>query len=366
MNLHPRAGIYFHVDGTGFPLKENGKLVPDRIANLAQWDDVIMDLGCVSDHLDIMQALRAAKPHIRLHAYVVMKAWNNPHGPAFFQKFWQLVSNTNGFLTTTEKQWWSFSNVNVANLVTMDALRGLIQSYVTADGWDETFLDVLIPRLWSATQGPETLDWKGMGFTSENDFLVDWRTNGPGLVKSLQPCTTNYGVGFPGVAEGNMTEEFDHDWARWITSPMVGALHLGFPSAWITSSPHSYDPEDPYNLKNHRFGIGSALLFGGYYSDGRYEGDNEWTRTRVSDRRWFPAELVHPRNGMGWLGPEQNAAMQTSNGLWVRHFDFGVVVVNPTRGPLSVYFPDRYRPIGGVAKKGWNVPPRDALIMERV
>lgn len=363
---NPRVGVYSSLRGNGFPLYEDRVYNRGRISKLARWDDVIIDLGCMAEYPETSTLLQQDSPNIRLHGYVVLSAWNNPAGPEFFKKIWTTVTDTNGFLITTTGKWWSFSNINVANTATMDALADLILKY--AAGWDGIFIDLLIPQLWSAKQaGVEVLDWHAMGFLSEEAFLSAWKTNAQLFVRKLKTSgnqvTTNYGIGFPGTTDGNMSEEFERDWNRWISSTREGALHLGYPSAWITSHPFGYKPSNPENKRIFRFGLGSACLFGGFYSFGRYESDTQWCVDRLNF--WYP-EYSHPQRGKGWLGEPVSVAGQDGAGLWSRTFDQGLVLVNPTPQAHSVYLDTLYRPIGGPAKKAWSVPPHDALILEAI
>lgn len=354
------TGSYSSMGGDGFPFLQNGTIQEGIVAAQAKFDHVIMDLGSVDAHPEVKDALRAANQDLKLHAYVVLKAWDNPNGPRFYKDVWNAVKTTNGFLTCTNGQWWSFMNINVANRACMEWLADLILA--ASSEWDGIFIDLLIPQLWSAAQyGGETLDWAGMGFRSEQEFLQAWKDNALMFVQRLnrseKPVTTNYGIGFPHVTDGNMYEEFDRDFNRWVVSVKEGELHLGFPAAWLCSAPFTNDPDYAANKRIMRFGRATAALFGGIFSFGRYEGNKAWCTQR--------AKFLYPDYNVE-LGEPEGPAVSNSVGLWYRLYTRGIAIVNPTNTAQSIYLPQRYQPPGAAAKNAFSIPPRDGMIAREV
>jgi hypothetical protein len=381
----PRIGMYSSVDGDGRKyLKADGSLDQQRIDDAAQWSDLILDLGCVEAHPQIRAALKAANPGIRLHAYVVMGTWHNPNGPRFFVEFERLVLETNGVMLGANGKPWYFTNVNCARIETMDAIADLILSYSMP--WDAIFIDVLMP--YHGGDGAD-IGWVQMGYASWPEFQQAWQDGANHLVERLKasghPVTTNYGNGFPLVANGCMREDFPHQFgnpATWETNmvawgPQEGLIPLVFAEpegSWICTAPAgdghgSYNPKDKENERRQRLHDGSACLCGGFGTFGRYEGEDEWREMR---EKFFAPHYRHPQLGAGWLGePLAPAYHVTYSGakavdLWVREFQYGIVIVNPSGVSHSIYLSRRYRAINGPVKDAFSIPPRDAALLEAV
>ncbi len=96
--------------------------------------------------------------------------------------------------------------------------------------------------------------------------------------------------------------------------------------AFSSGVPSKYSP--PW--QGVRYGIAAALMGNGYYAadNGVYDGET------TTNRRWFD-EFDNAGRGVGYLGhPVASAAgnPQTgawSNGVWMREFQYGVVLWNP-------------------------------------
>jgi hypothetical protein len=67
----------------------------------------------------------------------------------------------------------------------------------------------------------------------------------------------------------------------------------------------------------------------------------------------------------GWLGEPRGPWRVTERGLYVRDFDFGMILVNPTARWLSYYGTETLRRIGGAWGMAFSVPPNDALFLVR-
>jgi hypothetical protein len=87
---------------------------------------------------------------------------------------------------------------------------------------------------------------------------------------------------------------------------------------------------------------------------------------------WFPEYSVDPQGRpdatgkhVGWLGEAVGSWSKLANGMHVRFFQHGVVLVNPTGGALSVdlLYP-RWKRIGSVnPERVVTVGPTDALFL---
>jgi hypothetical protein len=215
---HPRCGIYASVRNRDPVLTHaDGTVNAENARKLAEWDDVVADLGPMVEQPQIAAALRAANPGIRLHAYVVMKAYNWPG--AFFQEMLRTVTALDGYLYATDGSMWRDSNINTARPDVVDAVARVIAEYLgypTADAdrstalrgdrrdsgsgkvsasvtpspdqtggggseivsatspplFDGLFLDVFCPGMPNATASG--VDWRRAGFDTEQAFQDAW------------------------------------------------------------------------------------------------------------------------------------------------------------------------------------------------
>jgi hypothetical protein len=350
---------------------------PDRIAALAKYDRVVIELGTLNLYPEIVARLRQVNPWIHLDAYVVMQWWQS--GIPFFRDFAKIVNDTNGVMVNDVGKFWAWSNVNLARTETAAQLSELILDNVEDFGdWNGIFIDILV----TALHGQTDVGWRQMGYSSYEEFEHLWNKNSEDFVFRLlqggRPVSTNYGNSFPGLSHGNMREAFPTQFGGTWESNMVGTernpgqLNLKFAdprAGWICSGFKGYDPASPENQRIMRYHDASACLSGDYGSFGRYEWDEEWKAKR--HLFWAP-HYVHPQRGKGWLGEPTGAAyhvtMQKDKpvDLWVRKFAHGVAIVNPSSKAHSIYSEKPLRPIGGVAKTGRSVPAHDGLLLEAV
>lgn len=370
---YPFDGVYSSMRGHGEPLD-----TPEARHKLALRDNVVLDLGPGSQNPQILQSLREANPNIRLHAYVVLKAYNWPG--AFFQEMLKAVQDTDGFIYIERStRTWDFTNINLARPATVEAIASIINRYA-ALMWDALFIDILIPELLSAAQdnGMSPLDWKRMGFKTENDFLLQWKIGAAMLISKLnkRPISTNYEIG-TAETNGHVEEGFYRLSGTWekAMKKLWGAPHADPVASWLCAQPAmdstgDYNPDNPENQRISRFVGGSSCLGNAYGGFGRYENDSLWLKRRLDFI--FPWMSVTPRGHAdlkmehkGWLGENIGPYVKLPEGLYWRDFEHGQVIVNPTYLPISYRGPERLRAISGIWKKQWSVPPQDALFLVR-
>ena len=77
---YPRLGLYGSIMGDGYPyLLPNGSLDTTTIAQVARYDEVILDINPITPYRpDVLAALRARNPNIRLLAYVLIAIYVLP------------------------------------------------------------------------------------------------------------------------------------------------------------------------------------------------------------------------------------------------------------------------------------------------
>lgn len=364
-----RTGFYGAVRGDGSPYIVGGKLDDLLIQHTARFSDVALDLGCIEQHPEIRNALRAANPKMTLHAYVVMRWWGvDQYSPAFFREFNRIVHATNGICWGTDGQPWGVSNVNLAQPETVRQLAAIITQY--AEPWDAVFLDILVPIM---PVGQTDIDYQRSGYPTMSKFAEAWNAGALAL-RDLIPksVSANYGGVQPPSYNGPVFENFPYlpPWANGWEGVMKLAREHSYAeprTIWIVGNYHSLDPLDPVNHQRARFYHGSALLVDGAIGGfGRYE-----------NKDWNPGWVeAHP--SMWWkdfeleIGTPESPAFHLIDSnlkrvdLWVRNYSKGVVVVNPSQRAHSIYFARRYRPANGAVKDSFSIPAGDALIAEVV
>jgi len=105
----------------------------------------------------------------------------------------------------------------------------------------------------------------------------------------------------------------------------------------------------PADLQRMRFGLAITLLGDGYF--GFDEGDG-----LHGQLWWFPEYDAD-------LGSAKGTAQMRDDGTWLREFDNGVVVVNPTDKDSTVEFPTIYKDVStGISSSHFVVAPEDGRI----
>ena len=108
----------------------------------------------------------------------------------------------------------------------------------------------------------------------------------------------------------------------------------------------------PTELQKMRFGLAITLLGDGYFGFDRGDG--------LHRQLWWFTE--YDAN----LGLAKGDAQQRSDGIWIREFENGVVVMNPTSRESTVEFQDTYKDVSTNASGSqFVVPPKDGRIFLR-
>lgn len=258
-----------------------------RIEQQARYDTVVLELASMRENPDIVAALRAANPGIKLIAYVVMKI-NPAWGGAFFTDLWRALKDLEGFLYNVDGNWWRDSNINTARPEVVDAVARVIAKYliggdasaagavpirsgrhsaVAGDASAQTriqynglFLDVFCARVDNATASG--IDWRRAGSTSEAAFQQAWMLGHAALVEKVR--------GFVGAA--------------WMDTPNRDAIGPGgSQQAMATAEPLSGRPRESVSSPTtHEFPIV------GNCGPSSHADVNGWCRENFpEDRGWY-------------------------------------------------------------------------------
>lgn len=106
----------------------------------------------------------------------------------------------------------------------------------------------------------------------------------------------------------------------------------------------------PTYLQKMRFGLTTTLLGDGYFSFDSFGHSQLW---------WFPEYDAD-------LGLPEGDAQQRSDGTWMREFENGTVMVNPSTKESIIEFPVSHKDVTtGMQSSRFVVPPKDGRILIR-
>jgi len=370
----PRIACYAVNRGTGAPyVLPDGSLDYALIAKLARFDTVTLNLTPWFSingfsRTDVLLMLRRLNPRIRILAYSLLTHWYLPTtttpsaSDLTFAADWQrAITGTGGFIPNAPIGY----EVDWSKRETARALTDLLRAVASSRLFDGFFGDFMSPTLDWVAQTPD--------FTPEKDKLR--LANMTRLVRRLKDAG---GPGFLVLANGVGADRL----------PVDGLMREGFPVPFTTfeqaretfeesARPHDWlqagwfsDPYSPEGMREARFALGTACLFGAALSFGP---DHDLS-FRYAE--WWQDEWSVAGN-TGWLGERREPPRPFPNGLWRRDFMDGVVLVNPTQEPVNMRFnPGRYCHISGERNPLLNdgslvtseeiVPPQDARFLWRV
>jgi hypothetical protein len=333
---YPRLGIYGIITGDGYPYIVNGVLQDSTLDQVSRRHQLILDASPVSEFRpDVLAALRARRPDIKLFAYVLGHNIWNPSGADsmvhFPTRYYRLVRDHGAWLYNTAGSEFTLNRVNLAKrdlfgrFVLAEALADLFYDVVVRPGiWDGIFLDVYCKNiLWMETPA-EHIDYARAGYPSLAAFdaawgaAIDtlgnrlWRMAGPSF-EMLGNCTPggNYKV-FNGWMRENFPFQGGGDWYQNMFREPDGYFldeeHYRTPlSNYIFSAMFGANPYSGTNTRIVRFGLGSAALGNGYATFGPAD---KAARPYPYQSYWYDEYAVDLTTGRsspslqhtGWLG----------------------------------------------------------------
>ena len=337
----PRVGLYGQMQGGGYPfVKPDLTLDTLEIGRVARFTEVAIDVFPISPYRpDVLQALRARNPSIRIIGYVLTgDIWqaadpdSTRHIPTIIR---HTVRDLNGFLydRNTGGEYPEF-NINLAKrtngrYVVAEALADIFRDHILATGvWDGIFTDVFC-RTIAWTQGGTTkvIDYQRAGYASLAALDAAWIEASEVLASRLRQ---DAGPNFTLV--GNCAMSSQHAWyngwmrenfpfqqgGTWHSNMLGDAASRGYfaddrdylppPRNWILSI-STFQPGTEYQASNTtkvRYGLASAALGEGVHAIG----PGRDSRVAPYHQWWYDEYAVNLATGQssaslshtGWLG----------------------------------------------------------------
>jgi hypothetical protein len=300
----PRVGLYGSVRGGGHPyVRPDFTLDTLEIGRVSRYDQVVLDAFPISPYRpDIVQALRARNPSIRVLGYVlaqdiwpVADADSFRHIPTIIRR---TVRDLDGFLydRRTGLEYTS-SSINIAKrdgtgrFVVAEALADIFRDHIIATGlWDGIFTDIHCHTVsWTEHITGGSIDHVRAGYATLAALDVAWaaasdtlaarlrRDGGPSflLVGNCGPSSQH--DRYNGWMRENFPQQQGGTWASNILGDVSsrGYLaddrdHVQPPHNWIlTATIGSPGSEySPTNTARVRYGLATAALGRGLHAFG--------------------------------------------------------------------------------------------------
>ncbi len=345
---YPRLGLYGSIMGDGYPfLLPNGSLDTTAIAQVARYDEVILDVNPITPYRpDILAALRARNPDIRLLAYVLgHDIWNaaDPdslnHYPTRYRR---IVRDNGGFLyNSVTGTYYPGVAVNLAKrdlsgrFVVAEGLADLIHEVAITSGvWDGIFFDVFCHSITWSQDASQQIDFARAGYSSLASFDAAWQAATDTLANRVRRLSGGTpiivgncaGSTHTGTFNGWMRENFPlQGGGTWYTNM------LNDPQGYFADDRDFAQPAHNYifsamqglngtqysaeNTRRVRFGLASAALGEGY---GVFGPSDRIATTAPYHSYWYDEYSVDLITGRassdishtGWLGQALGPAYQ--------------------------------------------------------
>ncbi len=352
----------------------------DDPAKLARWDIVVLDMDQQFQFPDKVREIRAQNPRVKILAYVSAgeisqaRFRGHPDSPGnqlarSVPESW-LMHRADG----SRVSWWSG---NFVMNVTSESpssngwrwqtfLGPFIQEQMMGTGlWDGVFLDGAYGDITSFVGTGLDLDQDGRG---EPPKEVDeaWRVGMRELIANVKASLdddkivmANGSVAYADEVNGILIENFPRFGWTWPFQELRTSLSENIPLKVSAFNTNTENQERKTDYRLMRYGLTSALIADGYYSFDA--GDAKHHRT------WWYDEYAAP------IGNPKGRAT-TRDGVWMRSFERGLVLVNPTKQPVWVDLPAEYERLLGKQDPFTNngeltrhvvLPPEDGLVLLR-
>jgi len=354
---YPRIGAYIGVRTPCQPLaRPDGSVDSAMCQKLARWPRVVVDVSQLLMQPNVAPTLRHYRPDIEIIPYFLTTHWYLPDTfvtqpwDKTFAAYWHNNLKATGGI---ENSWPKGLQVNIARKATADSMASLAVWGARRLGASSWFADYWWPEV-------KTM---GIGSNELNDQvrIANLRAWASKMRRELGPGFRIYGNG-PGAEktglDGTMIEGFPGTLA-----PFSKAITQK-DGDWLKSEHTPGSWGDPRLV---RFMLGTACMTGATVTYGLQE-----VTTPYQAELWFPEYAVDPQGRpdptgkyVGWLGQPLGVWVRLASGLYVRFFEHGVVLLNPTGALITHDFVyARWKAIGStVPVRVVSVPGTDALFL---
>jgi len=304
---YPRLGLYGAIAGDGYPYFNGplatGALQDTTLAAVSRFHEVILDASPISEYRpDVIAALRARRPGIKLLAYVTGTIWNPSSTDSLVHyptRYYRLVRDLGGWLYNQAGGQFSGTRVNLAkrdlfgHYVVAEAVADLFYDAVlnnptlvsSSQKWDGIFLDIYCKSILWMESPTEHIDYVRAGYSTLAAFDAAWsvaidtlgnrlRRRAGAEITMVGNCapSQNYAT-FNGWMRENFPFQNGGDWYQNMYRDYGGYLpdevrYLAPRSNWLFSAMLGLDPYSGTNQRKVRFGLGSVALGSGYHNFG--------------------------------------------------------------------------------------------------
>ena len=379
-DAYPKLANYYHCPP---------RIDSSQAKALARWDLIVVNYNVASTSPESIRQIRAQNPNIKILAWVSagLSGWalrdliiSRDFKESWFLHYGDTPENPKPLEERRVIRWtnkdgsFQAAGMNPASEWSTYLPHFVYQEVISSGLFDGVFYDCLWER-----PGKSDIDIDNDGI-ADSRAVVE-REYQKGMTKIVVLTRELLGpdaiiFGNPGVqwsdnslywdyANGHMQENalgtmFGSSWPRiWDIyqrnmrkSPPPPRIH------WIAVDTNqdmfsNFEPIlPPEELQKMRFGLSITLLGNGHFGFDRGDGlhGQLW---------WFPEYDAN-------LGLANGDAKERSDGTWIREFEKGVVVMNPTSRESTVEFQDTYKDVSTNASGSqFVVPPKDGRIFLR-
>ena len=353
---------------------------------LAKWDLIVVDYKVVSTSPESIRQIRAQNSNIKILAWVSsgLSLWaqRDPIISRDFKESWLLhygdtpenpkpLEERRVIMWTNKAGSVQAAGMNPASEWSTYLPHFIYQEVISSGLFDGVFYDCLWDKVWK-----RNIDIDNDGI-ADSQAVVE-REYQKGMTKIVELTRELLGpdaiiFGNPGVqwtsnspywdyANGHMQENalgtmFGSSWPRIWDIYQKNMEKPSPPSRihWIAVDTNQEGFDDikpklsPEELQKMRFGLAITLLGDGYF--GFDEGDG-----LHGQLWWFPEYDAN-------LGLAKGNAQERSDGTWIREFENGVVIANPTSKESTFEFPNIYKDVtSGTESSHFVIAPKDGRI----
>jgi len=381
---YPRLGNYY-AGGNAF-YWHPWLIESAQLSSLARWDLIVVHYDVARSAPESIGRIKELNPQAKILAWFPagLCDYSQLHSVQSRNESWFLhYGDTPGnpkppeerrvILWTSKTDDVEFAGMNPASEWSIYLPQFVHDNVMSTDLFDGVFYDCLWETMWLSN-----IDIDNDGIT-DSSAVVN-REYQEGMAWLLQLTRELLGpeaiiLGNPGVewsanspyfdyANGHMQENAlgteswsSHDFAKVWDIYQRNMQKAEPPSRihWIAVDTNSvpYDPVNPdllaADLQKMRYGLAIALLGDSYYGFDIGDGFH-------SELWWFPEYDAN-------LGLAKGNAQKCSDGTWMREFENGVVVANPTSKESTIEFPAIHKDVTtGIEGLQFMVPPEDGRI----
>ncbi len=381
LGAYPRLANYYNIHDA------RRKIDHSQANSLARWDLIVVNFQSVYSSRESIQLIRKLNPKIKILVWIsagLQGYWwrDDQVTRQHFNESWILHygDTPSNSKPSEERQviiWTNKSGdvkipgMNPTSEWPTYLLRFVNEELMSSGLFDGVFYDCLWEKMWR-----RNIDIDNDGIADSPDVVN--REYQKGMTQLLK--LTRELLGPEAIIFGNPGVQWSDDSSYWDYANghmQENALGTMFGSSWpkiweiyqrnmekpsppsrihwiaVDTNQENYDDLEPdlpsEELQKMRFGLAITLLGDGYF--GFDEGDGLHRQLW-----WFPEYDVD-------LGLAKGDAKRRDDGTWIREFENGVVIANPTSKESTFEFPNIYKDVtSGTESSQFLIAPKDGRI----